>query len=414
MVKSLLYLAVILILDSSCAIELHAQARDLHTQRVVLDDGNGHTTTLQAPAGPPNNVVTLPSGTGTSGQVIQTDGSGNLSWVMPAGSLPSGAVVAFQSNSPVSGFTYTGTSQILGGWATEASNPIATHGSASGVINGKIYVITGSTSPTSGEINNNEEYDPALNTWTARAPIPTPRRYVSCAVVGGKLYVIGGASGPGNGVDLSTNEEYTPPPSDSWAARAPMPTPRQNLTAAAVSGKIYAIGGTTAASFFYNVNEEYTPPPTDSWATRAPMLTARNETASGVVNNQIYVVGGFNGTYQGVNEQYTPPPTDSWSGVSSLPGARLRASAVASTLNNKLYIFTGANPTLSLTTEVIEYTPLSDSYLLMPSIPSARQNSVAGTVGANIYVIGGYNGSARVTTNDQFTPPLSLFYFSKN
>ncbi len=62
---------------------------------------------------------------------------------------------------------------------------------------------------------------------------------------------------------------------DTWTAKSPMPTSRSLLSASAVDGKIYAIGGRrTNGGSASSAVEEYDPA-TDTWTTKAPMPTAR-------------------------------------------------------------------------------------------------------------------------------------------
>src|SRR5207247_5035679 len=102
---------------------------------------------------------------------------------------------------------------------------------------GKIYAIGGVNSVF---LNVVEEYDPAANAWATKAPMPNPRYDLAAAAVGGKIYAIGGNHD--NGVNLSVVEEYDPA-ANTWTTKAPMPTVRKALAAAEVGGKIYAIGG---------------------------------------------------------------------------------------------------------------------------------------------------------------------------
>src|SRR5439155_601932 len=110
-------------------------------------------------------------------------------------------------------------------------------------------------------LNVVEEYDPASNTWTTKAPMPTARCGLAAAAVGGKIYAIGGGNDNGN---LNVVEEYDPA-SNTWTTKAPMPTARFALPAAAVGGKIYAIGGGNFDAIGngkeLNVVEAYTPGP---------------------------------------------------------------------------------------------------------------------------------------------------------
>jgi hypothetical protein len=47
---------------------------------IKLNASDGTSVQLSAPTGGTNNNLVLPVGNGTSGQVLQTDGSGTLSW----------------------------------------------------------------------------------------------------------------------------------------------------------------------------------------------------------------------------------------------------------------------------------------------------------------------------------------------
>jgi hypothetical protein len=55
----------------------------------------------------------------------------------------------------------------------------------------------------------NEEYDPRTNTWTARAPMPTPRHGLTAVTVDDRIYVVSGGPRPG-GAFSNTNEVYIP------------------------------------------------------------------------------------------------------------------------------------------------------------------------------------------------------------
>ena len=52
---------------------------------------------LEAAATSSNNTLTLPNGNGTNGQVLQTDGSGGLSW-QNSGGIPSGVIVMWSGS----------------------------------------------------------------------------------------------------------------------------------------------------------------------------------------------------------------------------------------------------------------------------------------------------------------------------
>ena len=89
-----------------------------------------------------------------------------------------------------------------------------------------------------------EEYDPVTDTWTKRTDMPTTRSAFGISAVKEKIYVIGGAIvfPLGNVEGLKTVEEYDTV-TDSWTKRNDISTARVALSASAINGKIYAIGG---------------------------------------------------------------------------------------------------------------------------------------------------------------------------
>lgn len=75
----------------------------------VFDSTNSYKTTIKAPAGQSADYsLVLPSGAGSSGQVLSTDGSGNLSW----SSSSSGTVTSVAAGAGLSGGTITNSGTI--------------------------------------------------------------------------------------------------------------------------------------------------------------------------------------------------------------------------------------------------------------------------------------------------------------
>src|SRR5947199_59368 len=99
------------------------------------------------------------------------------------------------------------------------------------------------------------------DSWSPSAPLPTPRRLLTAAAAAvaldGKVYVLGGSDGSAASGAL----EVYDPALNSWSRKAPMPTPRVFLAAAAVNGRIYAIGGAPdcCGNATTNVVEVYDP-----------------------------------------------------------------------------------------------------------------------------------------------------------
>src|ERR1700746_3475868 len=136
-------------------------------------------------------------------------------------------------------------------WTKKKPMALPSHHVAFTEYRGKIYAFGGFVYPTSGPaawvpINNSWEYDPVADTWKALAPLPTKRGSPVAAVVNDKIYVIGGATTPPGSkqtsidqmqaqVCLGTVEEYDPA-TNTWRDRTPMPTPRNHAAIGVVNG----------------------------------------------------------------------------------------------------------------------------------------------------------------------------------
>jgi uncharacterized protein (TIGR03437 family) len=211
-------------------------------------------------------------------------------------------------------------------------------------------------------------YDPASNSWFERERMAVARGASGAAVLGGKIYVAGGEGAQLSGQAFEAFDIQT----ELWAVLPNLPEPRTHLTAQAVGGKFYAIGGRLADGSVRGDVFEYDPAGA-TWRRRAPMPTPRAGIASGVIEDKIIVFGGEGpsgrpeGTYAQVEEydpaanawrslEPMPNPRHGFYGatVSSangdaiyLPGGGLVAGLNVSQVHDVFYLSSGAGPALS-------------------------------------------------------------------
>jgi N-acetylneuraminic acid mutarotase len=90
--------------------------------------------------------------------------------------------------------------------------PLALCCAASTVLNGKLYVAGGQWSAddgfSGGTTASLQVYDPLTNSWSAKAPMPTVRRYAAGATAAGLVFVVTGQLDAG-GMTRKV-EVYTP------------------------------------------------------------------------------------------------------------------------------------------------------------------------------------------------------------
>jgi N-acetylneuraminic acid mutarotase len=240
------------------------------------------------------------------------------------------------------------------------------------------------------------------DTWTAKGDMPKARFILSASAVEGKIYAIGGSSAM-HGAGISSVDEYDPT-TDTWTTKAPMPTPRQWLSTSVVNGKIYAIGGDARAGAPSLPTVEEYDPATDTWTEKAPMLTARFGHSTSVVDGKIYAMGGWLRPPERVVsdvEEYDPA-TDTWTQKAPMPTAR--AALSTSVVDGKIYAIGGTTYRAGLSTAEV-YDPATDTWTTKASMPTARNPFLsASVVDGIIYVIGGASGETAFSTVEAYDP----------
>ena len=352
---------------------------------------------------------------GSGNGIVFPDGTKQTTAPLDSGGgVPSGFMILGETSTAPVGYTYTGlTVDFSPHWTEKAGMPTGRTKFAAVVVNNKIYAIGGIG--VLSDSSANEEYDPATNSWVTRASMPTARHGLAAAVVNNKIYAIGGH----NGAHLSTNEEYDPA-TNSWTTKASMPTARSLLAAAAVNNRIYAIGGfyydPETAEFHYSLqaNEEYDPA-TNTWAARASMPTGRSGLAAAVANDKIYAVGGNSSGDLLVSHERYEPATDTWTARASLPTPRDLLSLAAA--GSKLHAIGGTQniwPAVYGTSTNEEYDTATDSWTTKANMPTARLGCAAAAVNSGIHVIGGGSIGDIGTATHEVYNPIKMHVHRKN
>ncbi|MEX2535225.1 MAG: kelch repeat-containing protein [Trueperaceae bacterium] len=170
-------------------------------------------------------------------------------------------------------------------WERIADMPAPRAAHALVALDGLIYAV-GGVGPRSDEL---WAFDPDANVWTSDlAPLPTPREHLTAAVSGGQIYAIGGRTSGGN---LATVEVYDPS-EDRWTLRPKMPTARSGLSGATVAGLIHVAGGEELQGGGTFETHEILDPKTGEWSAGVPLSEPRHGLATAAVGGSWYVIGG--------------------------------------------------------------------------------------------------------------------------
>ena len=240
-------------------------------------------------------------------------------------------------------------------WERIADLPAARHHMPLAVAHDSLYAVGGLSGTHFQAERTLWLYRADKNVWEARAPLPSPRGASAVAVARGKLVVVGGIARIAAGGLVAETAIYDPA-SDTWHKAAPIPTPRDHLTAQAVGDVVYAIGGRPLdPDRNYDVVEAYDVG-TDRWTTKAAMPTRRGGLSSAVLDGAIHVLGGETRSSVFAAHEVYDPAADRWSSAAPLPVGR-HGLAVAA-LAGKVYVIGGGPRAGFARTDVVSvYTP---------------------------------------------------------
>ena len=272
-------------------------------------------------------------------------------------------------------------------WISKADMPTVRTDLTTAVSNGLIYAIGGldyNSNPLNPSLATLEVYSPATNTWAAKAAMPTARGDLGSATVNGVVYVFGGdnairQTANSNGFRPANTVEAYDPVTNTWSTKAPMPTPRERFAIAVVNGVIYLIGGLVPDGMGFvmeTAGVEAYDPATNSWTTKAPMSSARSRATASVLNGIVYVIGGQSST----KVQAYDPATNSWTTKASTLSFNVGTSAAVGGI---IYTVAGNFET---------YDAASNSWVENPALSTGytfRSGSSLAVVGNVLYSIGG-------------------------
>jgi hypothetical protein len=252
-------------------------------------------------------------------------------------------------------------------------------------------------------IKENFHEDSSKEYWKTLEPMPTQRQEISAAVIGEDIYVIGGSDITTSALDIV--EVYNTK-TDTWRTISPMPAKLHHMASSSYQGKIFVIGGLD--NDWIPVNSLYIyDPQKDVWTKGADMPTARGALTSQFIDGKMYVVGGGRGMPNNENEVYDPI-TDSWEKKSPMPTAR--EHLVSGVADGKLYVIGGRimDYTHNLPSNEV-YDPITDTWSILEDLPTPRGAVAGGSWNNTIFVLGGETQGKVFEENEQYVPNQGWF-----
>lgn len=245
--------------------------------------------------------------------------------------------------------------------------------------------------------------------WHTATPLPTKRTEVTAAALDGKIYVVGGFEKPSLGNILSfaitPSVEMYDPATDRWTSKAPLPVGLHHVGIGVSGGRLYVIGGysKSALSVWNPVATVYNyDPAMDSWTERAPMPTARGALSVTEHEGKLYAIGGYDRKMNNAQVEVYDPVRNVWTTGTPLPTPRDHLASA--TVAGKLYAIGGRiDGDYSRNLAVTErYDPTSDRWTRVADLQTARSGITAAVVEGKIYVFGGEGSVGTFSENEAY------------
>jgi N-acetylneuraminic acid mutarotase len=222
----------------------------------------------------------------------------------------------------------------------------------------------------------------ATSAWEERAPLPLPRTEVSAAVVGSEVVVLGGLTDDGG---ASRRVDAYAPARDSWRRLPDLPVGVHHSAAVGPNGKLYVLGGYTAAGATLRsafVLER------GAWRRLAPMPFPRAAAGAAVAGRRIVVAGGIGeGRRLARNALSFDLATGRWSVVA---GPTRREHLGVTSFAGTVYAVGGR--TAGLDTNLLHfesYRPGDRGWRRLQPVPDPRGGTGAAALAGQVVSVGG-------------------------
>ena len=222
--------------------------------------------------------------------------------------------------------------------------------------------------------------------WASLAAMPTPRQEIAAAALRGHVWVIGGFGSTGEPV--ATVESYDPA-SNTWSARPPVPEAVHHAAAVTIDDRLFVLGGYGGGRVRWEPLGEMWEwnDARGAWEARPPLPTPRGALAAAVLNGRIHALGGSQRDPLNVHEVYDPA-ANAWRAANAMPTARDHLAAVA--FRGRVWALGGRTSFMGTQYANVEiYEPAADAWRTGVPLPRGRGGLAATALSDRILIFGG-------------------------
>lgn len=294
---------------------------------------------------------------------------------------------------------------IVGSPTLKAVLPAVRQEFCAAYYNGVIYAFGGGTGTFTGSTTI-YAYDIALDTWSLKtAVLPRTIRDMTATALNGKIYIVGGWDTVGN-TAVTDCLEYDPA-ADTLTTKTALPNKTHFHMACTDGVSVYAIGGnddggaTTAISMVTKFN-----PTTNVWTPLAGGLAqlpvGKHSATCEYYNGKIYIMGGVTSGNATDTIYIYDVTLGTWS-LSSAVLPAVRQNAYSAQFNGKVYVMGGGTSFGGISTTIYIYN-ISTGAISTSStaLLSARAVGAYAQSSSGVYLLGGYTTGA--TTTNMYVP----------
>lgn len=251
----------------------------------------------------------------------------------------------------------------------------------------------------------------AGGSWRTAAAAPTKRTEVTAAALKGRLYVVGGFSEPtiGNIGSMAITDavEIYDPATDRWNTAPSLPAKVHHAAAAVIGSRLYVVGGFSRSFFsvWNPVASLFIYDPADGRWTEGPaMPTARGALAVATWENKLVAIGGYGESGNTGAVERFDPVTNRWTSIAPLPTPRDHLAAAA--VGDTIYAIGGRlDRNYGKNLAVVEaYDPKQDRWERVSDLPAPRSGITAAAIDGMILVTGGEAPSGTFRATEAYFP----------
>jgi N-acetylneuraminic acid mutarotase len=294
-------------------------------------------------------------------------------------------------------------------WGNAKSITTATHEVNGEVVNNKLYIFGGhdyAKRPNSWtQTKRAYVYDPIKNTWSAIADLPhlpngagfggvTNEGLTSDSIY---VYFAGGyvCNATGTGQVFATKQVWKYNTLLNKYERLPdLPRPLAVGQLKYLHGKLHFMGGAdlsrndVASHYVLDLNNLSL-----GWQTLAPLINPVNQSGSAILNDKIYVIGGSHNHDAAAVIQKTVQVYDEtankWNASAPMSIGRDHISSAVVAIGSRILVFGGESAHNVTTKLVSAYSPATNTWAELTTMPGARSGGVAALLNNQLYYAGG-------------------------